>query len=121
ATAGTPQIGGSLNVPFATQFQAKVAAPGGAAVSNVIVYFTAPSSGASGTFLGGGTENSAVTNASGIATAAVFYANGTMGSYVVAATTSGVAYPANFNLSNGYPLTITANNTATIYGAPLPA
>src|SRR5260370_383470 len=56
-------------------------------------------SGASGTFAGG--VNTAVTNAQGVATAAVFTANSTAGGpYNVTASVSGVSTPANFSLTN---------------------
>ena len=61
--------------------------------------FTAPSSGASGTFSGG--VNTATTNAQGVATAAVLTANATVGGpYTVTATVSGVVATANFSLTN---------------------
>src|SRR5260370_35450717 len=66
-------------------------------------------SGASGTFAGG--VNTAVTNAQGVATAAVFTANSTAGGpYNVTASVAGVSTPANFALTNlaGPPASITA-------------
>ena len=65
-------------------------------VSGVVVTFTAPTSGASGTFAGG--LNTATTNASGVATSAAFTANATAGAYNVTATTG--ALTANFALTN---------------------
>ena len=63
--------------------------------------FTAPGSGASGTFAGTGTATAtAVTNSSGVATAPAFTANGTAGSYTVTASVSGVGTPASFSLTN---------------------
>jgi hypothetical protein len=44
--------------------------------------------------------NTATTNASGVATAPVFTANGTAGTYTVTAKAGGVAAPANFSLTN---------------------
>ena len=68
-------------------------------VANVIVTFAAPGSGASGSFAGG--VNTATTNASGVATSALFTANGTAGGpYTVAASATGVGTPANFSLTN---------------------
>jgi Bacterial Ig-like domain (group 1) len=96
-TAGTPQSV-TINTAFAA-LQATVKNSGGTAVSGATVTFTAPPSGASGTFGGSATAN-VVTNASGIATAPAFTANGQAGSYTVAATVSGVATPANFSLTN---------------------
>jgi len=65
----------------------------------VTVTFTAPGSGASGTFVGSATAT-AVTNASGIATAPAFTANAVAGGFTVTATVAGVATPANFSLTN---------------------
>jgi hypothetical protein len=67
-------------------------------LSGVTVTFTAPGSGASGSFAGG--VNTAVTNAQGLATSAAFTANGISGSYNVAASVSGVASSASFSLTN---------------------
>ena len=58
------------------------------------VTFTAPGSGASGTFAGG--VNTAVTNALGVATAPTFTANSIAGDpYNVTASATGVAGPTN--------------------------
>ena len=98
ATAGTPQSA-SINTAFATQLQAAVKDSFGNGVSGVTVTFTAPGSGASGTFAGG--VNTATTNASGVATAAVFTANATAGGpYTVTASASGVSGSATFSLTN---------------------
>jgi len=97
ATAGTPQ-NAAINTAFTTQLQATVKDSGNNLVSGAIVTFTAPASGASGTFAGG--VNTATTNASGVATAPVFTANGTAGTYTVTAKAVGVAAPANFSLTN---------------------
>ena len=107
APAGTPQST-TVNTAFATQFQATVKDAGNNPVSGVTVTFTAPGSGASGAFAGG--VNTATTNASGVATAAVFTANGTTGSYNVTASVAGVASPANFSLTNlgNPPASVTA-------------
>ena len=59
--------------------------------------FTAPSSGASGTFSGSSTVT---TNSSGVATAPTFTANSTAGTYTVTASVAGVATPASFSLTN---------------------
>jgi predicted outer membrane repeat protein len=82
---------------------------------NVVVVFQAPNSSASGIF---STTNSttftATTNASGIATASTFTANGTVGSYQVTASTAGAASQAVFNLVNS------AANAASGYSYYLP-
>jgi uncharacterized protein YbbK (DUF523 family) len=97
ATAGTPQSA-AINAAFGTQLQATVKDAGSNPVSGVTVTFNAPASGASGTFAGG--VKMATTNASGVATAPVFTANGTVGPYTATATVAGVATPANFSLTN---------------------
>ena len=97
ATGGTPQTV-QVNQPFAMQLQATVT-QGGVGVSGVTVTFTAPAqTGASGTFAGG--VNTATTNASGVATSAVFTANGIAGTYAVTATAPGVSGTADFSLTN---------------------
>jgi hypothetical protein len=74
---------------------------GGVPNSGVVVTFTAPASGASGTFANGMATDTATTDANGVATSTVFTANGTVGGpYTVAATAPGVATPANFSLTN---------------------
>src|SRR5882762_1186692 len=108
ATAGTPQST-TVNTPFATSLQATVKDSLNNPVNGVTVTFTAPTSGASGTFAGG--VSTATTNAQGVATAAVFTANGTVGGpYNVTASASGVSTPANFSLTNvaSPPASITA-------------
>src|SRR5260370_11508440 len=100
ATAGTPQST-TINTQFATQLQATVRDASNNPVNGVTVTFTAPTNGASGTFASG--VNTAVTNAQGVATAAVFTANGTAGPYNVTAAVAGVTTPAIFSLTNAAP------------------
>ena len=84
ATAGTPQSA-TINSAFATTFTATVTESGNP--QNAIpVTFTAPGSGASGTFPGASTTAIVNTNSSGVATAPTFTANGTAGSYNVVAS-----------------------------------
>ncbi len=99
AAAGTPQST-QINTSFATRLQARVRDAAGNAIPNATVTFTAPSSGASGTFQGGLTTVQAQTDSNGIATATTFTANTTAGSYSVPATVAGVATPAQFDLTN---------------------
>jgi hypothetical protein len=75
--------------------QVLVTDSGGNGVPGVSVTFSAPVSGASGTFGGAATV---ITDASGIATAPAFTANTVAGSYSV--TASAGALTANFSLSN---------------------
>jgi hypothetical protein len=97
-TAGTSQSA-IIGTTFATALQATVKDSGGNLVSGVTVTFTAPASGASGTFSGSGTAN-VLTNASGVATAPALTANSQPGGYTVAATVAGAANPANFSLTD---------------------
>ncbi len=99
ATAGTPQSA-TISTAFGTALQATVKDSGGNPVSGVSVTFTAPSTGASGTFAGGSATCTTTTNSSGVATATTFTANGTAGSYTVSAAAAGVATAANFSLTN---------------------
>jgi hypothetical protein len=81
----------------------------GSPMGNVTVTFTAPSTGASGTFVNKTATDTETTNAGGIATATNFTANTIAGSYSVTASASG-ASSATFSLSNtaGAAATITA-------------
>jgi hypothetical protein len=127
ATSGTPQSA-AISTAFAAPLVATVT-KAGAGVSGAVVTFTAPATGASGTFAGG--VNTATTNASGVATSAIFTANATVGGpYIVTAAVSGVATPANFSLTNtaSAPETIAATSgtpqSATVskaFAAPLVA
>ena len=98
ATSGTPQSA-VIDTAFAAPLVATVTT-NGSPTSGVVVTFTAPATGASGTFAGGTNAITATTNASGVATSPVFTANGTTGIYAVAATVAGVSAPANFSLTN---------------------
>ena len=108
ATAGTPQSA-TVNTAFTTALQATVKDANNNLLSGVTVTFTAPASGASAAFSGSATAT-AVTNASGIATAPALTANGQAGSYTVTASATGVGTPASFNLTNlaGAPASIAA-------------
>jgi hypothetical protein len=63
------------------------------------VTFTAPTSGAKGTF-GGSATAKAVANASGVATAPAFMAGTVAGSFTVTASVGGVANSISFNMKN---------------------
>jgi hypothetical protein len=110
ATGGTPQSAPD-DTAFATPLTATVTA-GGSPVSGVTVTFTAPTTGASGTFANGTNTTMAVTNGSGMATSTTFSANATLGAYAVMATVPGGSGPANFSLTNivGAPASITATS-----------
>jgi len=83
-------------------------------VSGAVVTFTVPTTGASGTFAGG--ANTATTNASGVATSAVFTPNGTTGGYTVTATVSGVTTGVNFLLTNTTALVTSSNFSFYVTG-----
>lgn len=95
--------GSGQNVAISTAFAApllvRVTDAGGNPVQNANVTFTAPTSGASGSFAGGGTVETVQTNAGGIATSSAFTANSTAGAYTVTASSPGLANAA-FTLSN---------------------
>ena len=83
----------------------------GAPISGLTITFTAPSSGASGTFANTGNNiETDTTNSSGIATSSVFTANSSTGTYAVKTTISGSAITFNFSLQNlftpGVPMSI---------------
>jgi hypothetical protein len=90
----------TVGTAFAGALQALVRDGGGNAVPNAPVTFTAPSSGASGTFANGQTTFTATTNSSGIATSLTLTANATAGSYSVTASVGGVATGASFSMTN---------------------
>ena len=85
----------ALNTAFATPLQAVVKNSVGTPVAGVPVVFTAPASGASGTFGGSATV---VTNGSGIAVAPAFTANGVTGTYNMVAATGSLS--TSFTLTN---------------------
>ena len=97
ATGGTPQST-PVNTAFPQRLAATVKDAFGNPAPNVTVTFNAPTSGSSGTFAGG--INTAKTNAQGVATAPVFTANGTTGSYTVTATAQGHTTSPGFQLTN---------------------
>ncbi|HEX8887641.1 MAG TPA: Calx-beta domain-containing protein [Pyrinomonadaceae bacterium] len=98
ATDGTPQSA-VINTAFSTQLQATVTVEGNPGIG-ISVTFTAPATGASGTFQGNGNTVTVQTNASGVATAPVFTANGTGGNYNVVATLPSGSPAATFSLTN---------------------
>jgi hypothetical protein len=118
ATSGTPQIA-IKGTAFAAPLVATVTDANSNLVGGVIVTFTPPANGASGTFAGG--VNTATTNGSGIATSATFTANGTAGGpYNIVASTPG-ATSANFSFTNNNPIPVISSlapNNTTAGGAP---
>lgn len=98
ATSGSPQ-GATVGAPFAAPLVAMVTT-GGTPTSDVMVTFTAPGSGASGTFANGMASEMDQTNSSGLATSSTFTANTSAGAYSVSASAPGAANPASYNLTN---------------------
>ncbi|MGA9472485.1 MAG: hypothetical protein WBV36_08475 [Terriglobales bacterium] len=128
ATSGSLQDA-TVGTAFAAPLVATVVDSNQNPVSGASVTFTAPTSGASGTFANATTTETDTTNSSGMATSSTFAANSTVGGYAVTASTAG-ATPANFNLTNitGAVISITATSgtpqSATVnaaFAAPLVA
>jgi hypothetical protein len=114
ATAGSGQSI-NTNTVLGTPLKATVKDNNGLAVQGAVVTFTAPNSGASGTFAGGSPTITATTDANGIATAPTFTTNNTGGNYTVTASLLGGANVATFSLTNvvtgyTYYLPFLANN-----------
>jgi hypothetical protein len=109
-TAGDSQVTGP-GTAFGTALTVTITESGNPA-SGIDVTFTAPSSGASGTFQTTSTNTAtATTNASGVATSPTFTANSTVGSYTV--TASADALSVSFSLQNLATPTITATTNGT--------
>ena len=109
ATSGTPQsVQGGLGP--VTALKVLVKDVGGNVLNNQTVTFTAPSTGASGTFAGGAVTTTATTDSTGTATMPAFTANFTLGAYTVTATLNSLT--ASFSLTNipGPPASITATS-----------
>jgi hypothetical protein len=99
ATSGGPQSA-VVGQPFAAPLVATVTTNGSPA-SGVAVTFTAPATGASGTFVNKTATETDKTDANGVATSTTFTANATSGGpYTVSATASGATTPATFSLTN---------------------
>ena len=98
ATSGTPQTTPAGDA-FGAPLVATVTDSAGNPIPGEQVFFTAPTSGASGTFAGAGTTLNVVTDANGVATTSALTANGTAGTFSVTATVAGLT-PASFSLTN---------------------
>lgn len=111
ATSGGTQ-NATVSTTFATALQATVVDSDSNPVSGVMVTFTAPATGASGTFsTSGKTTETDTTGTNGVATASAFKANGTTGGpYAVTADFSGdTGTVAKFSLTNtAAPITVIA-------------
>ncbi len=121
ASGGTPQRT-PPRTTFETPLQAVVLDSLGTPVSNTMVTFSAPASGASGTFTGTGAFTAtAVADENGFVTAPVFMANALPGSYMVTATASGVITLANFLLNNfGWYVALGGNDSNDCQSSSMP-
>jgi hypothetical protein len=100
ATSGTPQSA-TVNQAFAAPLVATVVDGNSNPVVGAPVTFTAPATGASGTFASNSTATETdITDAGGVATSSAFTAHGAVGSYTVTAVVTNGEEPANFNLTN---------------------
>ncbi|HWB21676.1 MAG TPA: hypothetical protein VG652_02175 [Gaiellaceae bacterium] len=117
-SSGSPQTA-RLHQPFGETLQVTLANTNGCSVTTnqtgVAVTFTAPSSGATGTFSASGSNSVTVgTNSSGQASAAGFTANSVAGSYTVSASSSyGSIYFSLANTANGVAAAITPGSPAS--------
>ncbi len=116
AKAGTPQSA-TVSTAFVSALQAIVKDANSNPLSGITVTFAAPATGASAAF-GGIATATAVTNASGIATAPALTANSQAGGYMVTASVAGLGAAASFSLTNlavsgGGALSGTVTNVST--------
>jgi trimeric autotransporter adhesin len=99
-TVGSGQ-GTAINTPFPRNLEARVLDGFNNPIAGQVVTFTAPASGASGSFGASGQIYTATSNASGYVTATTFTANAITGTYsVLASIGTGSVSPANFGLTN---------------------
>jgi hypothetical protein len=85
---------------------------GGVAINGATVTFTAPTTGASGTFATGTNVKAVTTNSTGLATATVFTTNFVAGSYSISASAGSIS--TNFSVTNNPgPATIMTANVGT--------
>jgi hypothetical protein len=117
ATAGSGQSA-TVGTNFATNLGARATDSNGSPVSGALATFSAPTSGASGSFIGGSPTPSVTTGSDGVATAPILTANATAGSFQVTAAVAGGPAPAAFSLTNNPappPSTPTAVDVANTY------
>jgi uncharacterized protein YkwD len=116
AVAGGSPQSATVGAAFASALQARVLNASSQPVAGVAVTFTAPVSGASGTFAGSANVATALTDATGIARSPSLTANQTAGSFTVAATVPGLPAAA-FSLTNtAVTTTPPASGATSIWG-----
>jgi len=130
AVAPTSQSA-TVNAIYAAALQARVLDATGQPVQGVSVAFALGdgTTGAGASFLGGGAQTTALTNADGYATSPAFVANGTPGRFTATAATSGLSSVATYALDNhATSTTIAADGDANLsasvngaYASPLAA
>jgi hypothetical protein len=122
ATSGATQSA-VISTAFSTALQATVVDSDGNPVNGVIVTFTAPATGASGTFATSGKNmETDTTGTNGLATASAFTANATTGGpYTVTANFSGnTGAAADFSLTNTVaPIPVIAVSSGSGQSAPV--
>jgi hypothetical protein len=101
----TALSGNNQSTPISTNFNSNLAVlasdSAGNPMSNVQVTFTAPTTGATGTFVAGNLSSVVIsTDINGIATTSAFAANATTGSYSVVASAPSYSNTVSFNLIN---------------------
>jgi hypothetical protein len=94
-TGQNAKAGGAFSAPLVVTVTS-----GGRPASGVPVTFTAPSSGASGTFENGKPAETDITDGSGVAASSIFTANQTAGTYTVTAEATGASAPVDFTMTN---------------------
>jgi Calcineurin-like phosphoesterase len=108
----------TVGTAFASKLAVKATDTAGNPVAGAVIRFSAPTSGAGAAFAGGSVTVSATTGSDGVATTPQLVANATAGTYQVSATTTGVANPVTFSLTNTPappPSTPTAVDVADAY------
>ena len=120
AGSGTSPQSTAINTAFATSLSVTLTDAARNPVSSTSVTFTAPGSGASGTFSNSTNTITVTTNASGVASAP-FTATATLGGPYTVTASSGSLTAVNFSLSNtaGAPSSMTANAGATPQSAAI--
>jgi hypothetical protein len=113
----------TIGTAFGTGLAVTVKDAAGVAIQGSSVTFTAPASGASGTFSDSSATTTVSTGATGVANAGMFTANGTAGGPYSVTVTDSPAAPVSFSLTNTKATeTVTLGSLAQNYtGSPLAA
>jgi hypothetical protein len=101
-----------LSAAYAAPLVASVTDAYSNGVPNASVVFTAPGSGASGTFANGTATTTVTANASGVATSTTFTANATAGAFNVTAASGSLS--TSFALTNTLPLAVVSIASANV-------